>query len=689
MSCMIGVDVGGTFTDISLLDIETGVIKIHKVPSTPDDPSRAIMTGVDEILQINNLPYSDVQYLAHGTTVATNALIERKGAKTGLLVTKGFKDLLEIGRQTRSSLYSLFIKKPEPLIPGNLRLEIDERLYSDGSCRKAVDKGDVSKRINELKDNSVTSIAVCFLFSYLNPEHEKQVLSQLKEEYPGVYISASHEVVPEFREYDRISTTVINAYLGPVMKRYMENFKSSVKQRKIGISPYIMQSNGGIISIGESVQNPVRTAMSGPAAGVVAASYLSERTGFKNMITFDMGGTSADFSLIENGTPKISIERTIEEFPARIPMLDIHTCGAGGGSIAWLDAGGALKVGPESAGAVPGPACYSRGGMLPTVTDANTVLGRLNPQNMLGGRMTLDVAASKKAIQSYICDHSSLSLMEAACGIISVVNATMTRAIRVISVEKGYDPREFTLVSFGGGGGLHCCALAKELNIPNILIPPAPGTFCSLGLLVSDVRSDYVRSMLLEAKADELSTIGGLFSQMRKEGEEFLIKENIPAKDCRYDCTIDMRFVGQNYELTIPVDMSELRADRFDSIIRRFHDEHRKKYGYSDKKAVVEFVNYRLTAIGILSKPEFKKLGSYSDKTPVATGHRDVYYSDVDKPGLYDTFIYNRTDLLPGNRLAGPAIIEQMDSTIMILPGQTADIDPYGDIIIHTFGEVE
>ncbi|MEH7121147.1 hydantoinase/oxoprolinase family protein [Neobacillus vireti] len=689
MRYMVGVDVGGTFTDITLVDSYSGTINNHKVPSTPDDPSRAIMTGVVQILEMNEIPVTEVRYLAHGTTVATNALIERKGAKTGLLVTDGFRDLLEIGRQTRPSLYDLFKEKPEPVIPGHLRLEVEERLNADGEVHKAFNRGSLINSINKLKDEGVQSIAVCFLFSYLNPKHEKLAVEEIRNIFPEAYVSASHQVVPEFREYSRLSTTAINAYLGPVMQTYMENFQNSVKEVGIPVDPYITQSNGGIISIQESVSNPVRTAVSGPAAGVVAAKNLAELTGYKNMITFDMGGTSADFSLIEDGEPKVSMDREIEGFPARIPMLDIYACGAGGGSIAYLDNGGALKVGPESAGSFPGPAAYDRGGTRPTVTDANVILGRLNPDGILGGRMVLDVDASKQAMEEHICKQTNLTVNEASMGVLSVVNANMARAIRLISVEKGYDPREFTLVSFGGAGGLHCGALARELNIPRVLIPPSPGTFCSLGLLVTDIRSDYVRSSLQVAASESMYMIRQLFEEMEQEGSAMLAKENVEEQNRRFVYGIDMRFKGQNYEITIPVEYKDLLEDSVYKIVERFHEQHERIYGYSNKNGLVEFVNYRLTALGELPKASLEKFEEQDGRKVKPTSFREVYFSEVDKPGYYSTAIFNRDDFVPGDQIKGPAIIEQMDTTILILPRQTMIVDPYRNLLINTFGEEE
>ncbi|MGK9185350.1 hydantoinase/oxoprolinase family protein [Priestia filamentosa] len=689
MRYMVGVDVGGTFTDVTLVDSDKGSIKNHKVPSTPKDPSHAIMTGIEQILEMNSIPFNEVEYLAHGTTVATNALIERKGAKTALIVTKGFRDLLEIARQTRPHLYDLFKEKPETVIPGDLRFEVEERLYADGSVRTPININELRKVIEHLKEKEVTSIAVCFLFSFNNPIHEKVAVEEIKRLFPEVYVSASHQIVPEFREYPRISTTSLNAYLGPVMKTYMENFQNSVHSVGIPVDPYITQSNGGIISIQESVSSPVRTAVSGPAAGVVAASHLSELTDYKNLITFDMGGTSADFSLIENGEPKVSMEREVEGFPARIQMLDIYTYGAGGGSIAWLDAGGALKVGPESAGSTPGPAAYGRGGTLPTVTDANVVLGRLNPNGILGGRMDLDVEASKRVIQEHICDKTNLSLLEAASGILSIVNANMTRGVRLISVEKGHSPSDFALVSFGGGGGLHCGALAKALNIPHVIVPPSPGTFCSLGLLVTDIRRDYVRTELLEPGEDSLITIRQHFESMKVEGTQLLAKENVHPSKRSFSLGIDVRFVGQNYELSVPVQWEELTSEGVQHIISRFHKIHEKNYGYSDKEGKIEFVNYRVTAFGELPKAPLVKANQENNRLVEAVSHRDVYFSEANKPGYYKTGIYNRSDLNAGNRIQGPAIIEQMDTTILILPSQSAVIDPYQNLIINTFGEVE
>lgn len=683
MRYMVGVDVGGTFTDVTLVDPTSGNIENHKLPSTPQDPSKAIMNGIRDLLDKHSIPNGQVTYLAHGTTVATNALIERKGAETALIVTEGFKDLLEIARQTRPSLYDLFQEKPEPMISGELRFEVEERLYSNGTVRTPINRKQLGKIIEEIKSKGIKSIAVCFLFSFNNPIHEQIAVEEIKKLYPSAYVSASHQIVPEFREYPRLTTTTMNAYLGPVMQTYMENFRASVKKENIPVEPYITQSNGGIISIQESVSSPVKTALSGPAAGVVAASHVAELTGYKDLITFDMGGTSADFSLIEDGEPKISMDREIEGFPARIPMLDIHTYGAGGGSIAWLDAGGALKVGPESAGAVPGPAAYGRGGTLPTVTDANVVLGRLNPNGILNGQMDLDVEASKRAIEEHICKKTNLSLIEAASGILSVVNANMTRGVRLISVEKGYSPNEFSLVSFGGGGGLHCGSLAKELNISTVIVPPSPGTFSSMGLLVTDIKSDYVRTELIEPTGHNLQKIQDHFKEMEEEGTKLLESEKIEAGKRIFQRTVDVRFKGQNYELSVPIELKDLEKENIDKVIKRFHEIHEKTYGYSDKLAQVEFVNFRLTACGEIPKVNFRKETSKDEEVISSKTKRKVYFSEVDEPKYFETDIFQRTELNVGDKIIGPAIVEQLDTTILILPEQTASVDPYQNLIIN------
>ncbi len=682
MRNMIGVDVGGTFTDLTLVDIDAQAVYTHKVLSTPSDPSVAIMKGIAELLAREHVPYNLVDYLAHGTTVATNALIEKKGAKTGLLVTEGFRDLLEIGRQVRPSLYDLQQEKPTPLVQGQYRKEVTERVYFDGQVRTGLDENTVRQGVSELREAGVRSIAICFLFSYINPQHERAAAQIVRDMFPEAYVSVSHEVVPEFREFPRLSTTVLNAYLGPVMETYLTNFNNAVHAVGIEKSPYITQSNGGILSIEETIQTPVRTAVSGPSAGVVAAAHIGEMTGLDNLLTLDLGGTSADISLIYQGEPLISVERTIEGWPSRIPMLDIVTIGAGGGSIAWIDDGGALKVGPQSAGASPGPACYGFGGTQPTVTDANVVLGRMNPERILGGSMALDTGAASTAIETQLEARTDLSNVEAANGIIDVVNANMVRAMRLVSVERGYDPREFTLMAFGGAGPLHAVAVAQELGIPQVLIPPSPGTLCSLGLLVTDIRTYHVRSLPVAPTEASLPTVAALFDELTAEGQAVLDKEGVLPENRRLTRWIEARYQRQNYELSVPIEAGDLTAEKLPDLIERFHAEHARLYDYARPGAPIEFVNYRLAAVGILPKapvPRWDRRAAGESLVPV--GQRPVYFKEA---GAYvPCDLYQRSQFCAGDTLAGPAVVEQMDSTILIPPAVSAAVDEFGNMLIH------
>ncbi|MTI61591.1 MAG: hydantoinase/oxoprolinase family protein [Firmicutes bacterium] len=687
MKYMIGVDVGGTFTDISLLNVEKKELNILKVRSTVDDPSLAIVEGIDEILKTNNVDYSQVTYLAHGTTVATNTLIERTGAKTALITTKGFKDLLEIGDQTRPGLYNYFIQKPEMLIPSGWNHEVSERLLYNGDIYSPLEEKEVGNIVKVLKEKGAESVAVCTLFSYLNPIHEKKIVEIIKELYPDIYVSASHNLVPEFREYPRMSTTVLNAYLGPIMKSYVNNFNNSIKDMGIKVEPYVTQSNGSIISISETIDSPIRTAVSGPSAGVIAANHVAQLCGVKNIITFDMGGTSADVSLIENGEFVLSTDRKINGFPVKTPMIDIDTIGAGGGSIAWLDGGGALKVGPQSAGAKPGPAAYNKGGEKPTVTDANVVLGRLNPEYILGGRMEIRADLAEKSIKEHLSSLTDMNSVEAAAGIIAVVNSNMVRAIRVISVERGYDPREFALVSFGGAGSLHACAVAKELGIKEIIIPFSPGIFCSIGLLVADIKYDYVKSKIMLAEKNNIKEINEIFSKMISQGKKMLDKEGIFEENREYILTIDARYKRQNYELQLTIPEKKLDEEILNDIKGQFHKEHMKNYGYFDENQPIELINYRVNAIGKTPKPDMPKYPiKDSLNPPIPNANRQVYFDE--NKGFVECPIYTRDDLDAGHEIFGPAVVEQMDTTILINPGWNANVDEYLNIKLN-YGGVE
>ena len=678
MSYMIGVDVGGTFTDFSIFNTETGNLKHFKHSSTPDDPSRAIVSGILHVLTEDCIKPEQVSYLAHGTTVATNALIEKKGARLGLITTKGFRDLMEIGWQKRPSLYDLSKQKPESLIPDGMKREVEERILYDGTVKTALNEDSVREAVRYLKEQGAQTIAVCTLFSFINPKHEIRIREIINEEYPEAYVSTSHELVPEFREYSRMSTTVLNAYLGPVMEKYVHNFEKSILDSGITAAPYVTQSNGSVISIAETIDCPIKTAVSGPSAGVIGAVYIGKQCGIDKVITFDMGGTSIDVSLIENGKASLSNERLVEGYPARIPMIDIVTVGAGGGSIARIDAGGALKVGPDSAGATPGPACYMRGGTEACVTDANIVLGKLNQTKILGGRMDVDLGLAEKAIKENICDKSSLDLKQAAAGIISVVNSNM--AIRVVSVERGYDAREFTLMAFGGAGPLHACEVARDMGITSVLLPPSPGTLCSLGLLMADTKFDISRSNVMLAEEENLPKVQKIFDTLTAEGNELLDKEGVAEKDRSFTYLIECRYERQNYEIGIEV-KGQFGKEVMEEMIERFHQEHNRSYGYFNRSMKLQMVNYRVSAIGDIIKPDLAEMPADPNADPAKrfTTREVLFYREKD---YITTNIYNRNDFKPGCTIMGPAIIEQMDSTSVIPPDWKAYTDGYQNIIV-------
>ncbi len=678
MSFMIGVDVGGTFTDYSMFNTETGELLHFKQSSTPEDPSKAIINGILHILTEKCINPEEVSYLAHGTTVATNALIEKKGARIGLITTKGFRDLMEIGWQKRPSLYDLSKQKPKSLIPDGLKCEVEERILYDGTVRTALNEENVREVVRYLKEQNVQAIAVCTLFSFINPKHEMRIKEIIKEEYPGVYVSTSSELVPEFREYSRMSTTVLNSYLGPVMEKYVHNFEKSIDSLGIKVAPYVTQSNGSVISIAETIGCPIKTAVSGPSAGVIGATYIGNQCGIDKIITFDMGGTSIDVSLIKDGKASISNERLVEGYPARIPMIDIVTIGAGGGSIARIDDGGALKVGPDSAGAIPGPACYMKGGKNACVTDANIVLGKLNQKKILGGRMDINIELAKKAITENICSKSNLNLDQAAAGIISVVNSNMVRAIRMVSVERGYDPREFTLMAFGGAGPLHACEVARDIGITSVLLPPSPGTLCSLGLLMADTKFDISRSNIMIAETANIPKVQEIFDKLVKEGNKLLDKEGVAEEDRRFTYVVECRYERQNYEIPIGVN-GNFSQEVMNKMIDKFHEEHNRSYGYFNKKMRIQMVNYRVSAIGDIVKPNLTE----SPINPNAKVLKPIDVRNVlfDQEKKYiPTNIYNRSDFEPGCKIEGPAIIEQMDSTSVIPPNWSAYTDGFHNI---------
>ncbi len=678
---ILGVDVGGTFTDLALLD-NAGRVRIHKLLTSARDPSVSILHGIAD------LDAGIETTVVHGATIATNALLERRGARTALITTEGFRDVLEIGRQTRTDLYALHPTRPQPLVPAPWRFELPERVDQQGTVLVPLDLEAADAVVRQLLAEGIESVAVCFLFSFLNPAHEQQVQERITalggESAP--FISLSSDVLPEYREYERTSTTVINAYVAPLTSRYLANLEQGLEGRHLRV----MQSNGGVISAESARSLAARTALSGPAGGVVGSFELARMAGFDSAITFDMGGTSTDVSLCP-GRIQETAEGTIAGLPLRLPIIDIHTVGAGGGSIARPDAGGALRVGPESAGSDPGPICYGRDDAQEvTVTDANLVLGRLDADHFLGGRMALDLPRTQAGMQA-LARRLSLPLEAAAWGVIRVANSNMERAIRTISVERGYDPRDFTLVAFGGAGPLHACELAAALRIPRVLIPPHPGVLSALGMILADVVKDYSQTVMLPAEIAGAETLDRLFAPLYERARADLLAEGIADSEITLLPALDMRYVGQSFELTIAVTGDEVRNRNHESWhIARFHEAHRRRFSYSSEGEPVEIVNLRLKAIGQTAKPEFssRPLGKLDPKT-AHVGYKQVYFADGDSPRAarpIPTALYRRERLEPGNIVVGPAAIFQLDTTTVIPPGWAATVDGWGNLVVEGTG---
>ncbi|MEM1396021.1 MAG: hydantoinase/oxoprolinase family protein [Pseudomonadota bacterium] len=676
MAYQIGFDVGGTFTDFTVVDDDTGHINYFKVPSTPGDPSKAISDGLKQLIKEFDLAADAFSRLGHGTTVATNLVIERKGARTGMLTTAGFRDVLEIGRQTRPHLYNYAIHRPMPLVPRNLRLEIDERITADGTVLKELDECEVRAAAEALREAGVKSVVICFLHSYRRPAHERRARDIVQEVMPDVYVSISSDVLPEFREFERMSTTVLNAYMGPRMGAYLERLDRQVRELGVTCGFQTVHSNGGLMSTPTVREIPVRTCLSGPAAGVMGAAKIGTDAGFPNLVTFDVGGTSTDVSIIVNGKPLFASDRLVADYAVKTPMVDIHVIGAGGGSIARIDDAGALKVGPDSAGADPGPVAYGRGGTQPTITDANIALGRLDPIALLNGRLRIDAAAAQRAIEEKIAAPLGLSVEEAAHGILRIACANMNRAIQSVSTEKGHDVRDFALIAFGGAGPLHAADLAAESNIGSILIPLEPGTLCARGILLSDITMDFVRSELLVATDAAWNETRKSVAQMTRQALSWLEREGVPDAHRTVRVTIDARYDGQNYEVPVAVDdLEDLSLPAFED---RFKGQHRMEYGYDIEGRETEIVNCRVQAVGRLPK----KTTDYepADVGEARIGGRPVYFGK--QRGWVETDICRRDRLAVGSELAGPAIIEEMSSTTIVHPGQTVRVDEAGNMII-------
>ncbi len=669
----IGVDTGGTFTDIVMHTNDS--LFTHKVLSTPQNPAHAVIQGVSEILHKHDTNAEEVE-IVHGSTVATNALLERRGARIALVTTKGFEDVLEIGRQSRPNLYDFFVERPAPLVPAERRFGISERTLHTGEIQTEIETDALDALATQLAALELDAIAICFLFAYVNPKNEQIVAEYLSSRKPEIPVSCSHEVLPEYREYARFSTTVANAYIRPTLERHLSTLIASKQFPK---SFRLMLSNGGSVSGRNFESAGIRTVLSGPAGGVLGAFEIAKTAGYNQIITFDMGGTSTDVSLCNNGI-SLTTESTISGLPIKVPLIDIHTVGAGGGSIASVDTGGALRVGPESAGANPGPICYGNNGENITVTDANLFLGRIAATQFLGGAMSLDTHKPGAYIEKF-ASHLGIPPIQAADGILKVANAAMERAIKVISVERGYDTRDFTLVSFGGAGGLHAAFMAENLGIGTVLIPPNGGLLSAYGMLFADVIKDYSQTVLwqLEKSSNEefAKALDAGFDALLTRAETEMKTEGFIPDQLKVNCSLDMRYAGQSYELNIPYHSI---GKEVQTLVDRFHAAHAQRFGYARTDAPAEVVNLRLTAIGETDKPPIQPtpLVSDADTSEACISQTPVIFENAS----LSTDFYRREMLRPGNRIVGPAIVTEFSATTVIPANFFAVVDAYQNLIL-------
>jgi N-methylhydantoinase A len=672
----IAVDIGGTFTDLVAVD-DNGQVFRSKSLTTSDDLAR----GINDCLKGANVDVAGASFFVHGSTVTINAVLERKGARTGLITTQGFRDVYEIGRGNRPEGYNLFFKRPVPLVPRDLRLEVDERLYATGEVLTPLDENSATATIGALKAAGVESVAVCLLHAYANAAHEQRLGELLRQQFPEAYVSLSHEILREFREYERTSTTVLNSYVGPLVSNYLVSL-----EKMLGVAGFrgtfrVMQSNGGVMSAETAKKMPVTMMESGPVAGVIAAAHLGETLDCRHIISFDMGGTTAKSSLIKDFHPEVTssyyVGGYVSGHPMMLPVVDIVEVGNGGGSIAWIDPAGGLKVGPQSAGAAPGPACYGKGGSEPTVTDANLIAGRVDPEYFLGSGIRLQRDKAAQAIVEKIGKPLGLSLEEAALGILTIANFNMSLSVRAVSVEKGYDPRDCALVPSGGGGALHAIAIARELSVPRVIIPPMPAYFSALGMLMADLKHDYVQTFVRELAETTGAEIANAFSTLEKSATATLTEEGSKPEQILLRRFLDMRYRGQEYTLPVPV-TEDLRAvTDFTPIRARFDQLHQEHYGHSAPKEPVMMVNLRLSA-----------LGKFENKLPLTSASRDEERGERGRrPVIFesrsvDCRIYLRNGFKAGDRLEGPAVVEEMGATILVYPGDRMQVNKFGHLVI-------
>jgi N-methylhydantoinase A len=688
---LIGVDVGGTFTDVIYTDTATHQVFIHKVPTTSADPAQGVIVGITELCARSKIDLTDIEQIYHGTTIATNALLEYKGARVGVITTKGYRDILHIGRHQRPQHYSIQQEIPwqdRPLARRRHRKVVSERLIPPkGDVLLPLNEAEVRHAARELKAEGVEAIAVCFLFSYLNPQHEKRAREIIVEEYPEVFVTTSASVSPQFREFERFTTTAINAFVGPTVQRYITLLEQRLCDAGLRAGLHIMRSNGGVATPVMVSEKPVLTLLSGPAAGVLGGAWFGALSHYPRLITFDMGGTSADIGVVTNGTFSEATARDtwIAGYPAMVPMIDIHTIGAGGGSIARIDPGGAFRVGPQSAGSQPGPAAYSRGGTAPTVTDANLVLGRLDSENFLGGEMQLDDTAARRAIYE-LARLLGLSDIEAAEGIITIVNNNMANAIRSRTVQKGIDPREYALVAFGGAGPLHGAEVARMLSLPVCIVPCFPGLTSALGLLTTDMKYDALKTAFQTHPGLDYSQLNADFAEMEHTLRQQFVRDGIDPANATFERSADARYVGQGYELRIAIPNEPLSESNVQHVVNAFHRQHEAEYGHCFVHSPIELVNIRVTGSGPTQKIRHlvPPTGSLLQEARVKTDQ--CVFRAPEGLKTFQTAFYRREKLPIGQIFAGPAIILQPDSTTVVPPDCRAQVDAYGNLIITIGG---
>jgi N-methylhydantoinase A len=690
----LGIDIGGTFTDGVVIDEKTGEMSIEKVLTTPADPSEGFLLAAQGLVPQHRTEARVLRYIIHATTVATNAVLERRGAPAGLLVTEGFRDVLEIGRQVRHELYNLQTEKAPPLIAREHCYGIPERLDHLGHVTQELDEAAVANAVARLLADGIDSIAICFLHSYRNPGHEQRAGEIARAGHPAATISLSSEIAPEIREYWRASTTAINAYVAPLVRRYLDAVETRLSTAGFEPRVHVMQSSGGLMTAERARERPILMLESGPAAGVIAAAHFAQLEGSSNAISFDMGGTTAKVGLILDGRPTVLTEfeagavagsgtglQRGSGYPVLSPVIDLVEVGAGGGSIAWVDTGGLLRVGPTSAGADPGPACYARGGKEPTVTDANLVLGRLNPDYFLGGRLKLSRDAAVSAIESRCAEPLGIDTLAAAQGVVEIANATMVQAMRLVSVQRGLDPREFVLVCTGGAGPVHADQLARKLGVPTVLVPPSPGVASAIGMLMTNLRHDFSATLLLDAETADVRQLRLVFEGFEDQARRALAGDGVSADQIRLERQFDMRYAGQTWTLPVPLPTGDITAAAIQTTRETFDNLHRRSYGYAVPDETVEIVNARLAATGLISRPQLREVPR-GDTNPgrAQKAVRLVHFEDLG--GVAKCPIYNRYELYVGNVVSGPAVVEEMDSSTLIGPGRRAEVRPYGVLLI-------